>query len=396
MATYPLPTLGPTIGPTGISAPSYADILASLKASAQSIFGPDVYLEADSQDGQLLAIFAKAQSDQNDAAIAAYNSMSPQTAIGAGLSSRVKLNGLARNVASNSQATVVVTGQVGAVITNGLAADTTGNLWALPASVTIPTAGFINVTATCQTPGAIAAAPHTITSIATPQLGWQSVDNVASASPGAPIETDPQLKARQAASVALPSLSITDGVVAAVKALTGVTEVEPYENDTGATDANGIPAHSLSLVVTGGDTDAVANAINLKKGPGAGTYGNTAVTVTDVSGIPKIIHFYRPTNVPITVQVAIHALAGYSSTIGTQIKQALVDYVASTLATGDDVLITRLYVPAQLYGGVGSETYELTTVLAAISPGTPGSSDLVMALYQKATLALADISLVVT
>jgi hypothetical protein len=65
MATYPLATLACTIDENGISAPSYADILASLQASFQSIYGSDIYIEADSQDGQWLATIAQIINDGN-------------------------------------------------------------------------------------------------------------------------------------------------------------------------------------------------------------------------------------------------------------------------------------------------------------------------------------------
>ena len=94
---YPLSTLGCTIRSVGISAPAYSDILASLTASAQSIFGSDIYLAPDSQDGELLAIFAKAIQDTNNATIAAYQAYSPTYAQGTGLSSVIKINGIARD-----------------------------------------------------------------------------------------------------------------------------------------------------------------------------------------------------------------------------------------------------------------------------------------------------------
>ena len=92
----------PTIDANGVSAPSFADILSYLQAQYRAIFGDDVYLGNDSQDGQFLGIVAKAIHDSNSALVAAYNSFSPATGQGNGLSNNVKINGLARLVASNS------------------------------------------------------------------------------------------------------------------------------------------------------------------------------------------------------------------------------------------------------------------------------------------------------
>src|SRR5690348_1507892 len=144
-------TTAPTISSTGISAPSYADILSFLQSKYQGIYGADVYLGSDSQDGQFLAVIAQAINDANSAAIAIYNSFSPATAQGAALSSNVKINGLARNVASYSTVDLLITGQAGTTITNGVVTDAANNRWSLPASVVIPSGGQVTVTATCQT-----------------------------------------------------------------------------------------------------------------------------------------------------------------------------------------------------------------------------------------------------
>ena len=164
---------------------------------------------------------------------------------------------------------LLLVGQAGTAITNGIAKDVNGVKWALPASVTIPPAGQITVTATCQTIGAVSAPAGSITQIGTPTLGWQTVNNPSDAVEGAPLETDAALRQRQAVSTALPSLTVLDGIIGAVACLPGVTRWAVYENDTDATDANGIPKHSISLVVEGGDATAIANAIAGKKTPGA-------------------------------------------------------------------------------------------------------------------------------
>jgi len=49
-------TTAATIDATGISAPSYEDILEYLRAQYQGIYGADVYLGNDSKDGQFLGI----------------------------------------------------------------------------------------------------------------------------------------------------------------------------------------------------------------------------------------------------------------------------------------------------------------------------------------------------
>lgn len=392
--TFPLSSLAAVLSPTGITAPSYADLLTSLQTSFKLIYGSDVYLGSDTQDGQLLAIFAQAIYDANQTCIAVYNQFSPATAIGAGLSSVVKTNGIRRLIATNSLVDLLIGGTVGTVIVNGQASDATGHLWALPASVTIPISGSILVTATCTEKGAIDASAATINTIATPTFGWSTVSNTYAASPGAPVETDAALRQRQALSVSLPALTVLESTVAAIENIPGVTSVTPYENATGTTDANGLPAHSISMVVQGGDATAIATAIAKRKTPGTGTYGATTIDVVDQVGITHPISFYIPSTVRIVVALTVKALSGYTTAIGVEIKQAIADYI-NALGVGTDVFIRRLDLPAQLYGQGNSGTFELTALTQAIYPGSPGSADLVVAFNAVATCAVSDITLTV-
>lgn len=394
MTTYPLPTLGCTISETGISAPPYADILESLKVSFRGIYGSDAYLEADSQDGQWLAILARGFNDSNSGVIAAYNSFRPGSAQGAGLSSVVKINGLKRQVPTNSTADLKVVGQAGTVITDGKAGDDLGNKWALPPSVTIPPAGEIVVTSTCIQAGAVGATPNSITKILTPTLGWQTVTNEASAAAGSPVERDATLRRRQSNSTALTSITPLAAVESAVATLAGVTRVKPYENDTDTVDDNGLPRHSIAFVVEGGDAQAIAEQIALKKAPGATTFGSTAQTVIGPQGLPAIIRFSRPTIVTLEVEVTIHPLAGYTSTIGDRLSQAVVDY-GNALGIGDDVITTRLYLPAQLNGAADSSTYELTLLRICKTGGALGTADVAIAFAELASFDISDVTLVV-
>jgi uncharacterized phage protein gp47/JayE len=394
MSTYPLPTLGPTISATGISIPSYSDVYLSLIAKFQEIYGSDIYVSADSQDGQWLAAMAKAIDDSNQAAVSIFMSFSPTYAQGNQLSSVVKINGIARNTSGYSTADGYVVGEVGRTISNGVVQDSVGNLWNLPVSVTIPPAGQILVTIIAQQPGAIGASAGTINKIYNPQLGWQEFYSTTDASVGAPVETDAELRLRQTQSTALGSLTVLDGIAGAIANLTGVTQVKAYENDTGLTDSDGLPPHSISMVVEGGDATAIATAIMNKKTPGAYTYGSTVVPVTDNLGLTHDIRFFVPTQEEITVEITLRAFAGYSSTTADAIKTAVADYI-NALLIGQDVLITKLYVPAQLNSIAASSTFELITLLAAVVGDTPTTSDVLIPFNGVAKCSISDINITV-
>lgn len=394
--TFPLSTLAPTIDAAGISAPSYSDIYQSLIASFQAIYGADIYVAADSQDGQLLAIFAKAIHESNQATVAMFQSFSPTFAQGANLSSRVKINGLLRHTASKSTAVGVLTGVVGTVVISGVVKDTAGNLWDLPASVTIPIAGTITVTATAQQEGSIIAAIGDIDEIYNPQLGWQTFTNTAAATPGSPVETDAELRQRQSISTSLPASTTITSILASIGNVEGVARFAVYENDTGSTDSNGLPAHSFAAVISGGDSMSIAEAIALKKPPGIQTYGTTSVAVTDPIGIPSLINYFVLATVPVYIAVAITALPGYVATTGVAIKEALADYL-NTLAIGEYVYLSQARGVASLMGNptIG-KTFRITGFAQDITPAPVATADLAIAFNAAASGNTANFSVTVT
>lgn len=392
--TFPLPTLGPVVNAQGISAPPFADIFQSLQSSFQIIYGTDAYIDPDSQDGQLLAIVAQAIHDANQAVIAAYNSFSPLTAVGAALSSNVKINGITRKVPTRSQVDVLIVGQVGVVITGGLVEDASGIRWALPASVTIPLSGEITVTATCQEEGAIEADAGDVNIIATPTLGWQTVTNPAAAVPGEPVELDGALRQRQALSTAVPSQTTLAGLLGAIRSLTGVQQAVVYENDTNVTDANGLPPHSISLVTLGGDAQEIGNTIYLKKTPGAGTFGTTDVTVTDATGLPSSVSYFQATQVPIAVRIEVTPRLGFVTPTIDSIKIAVADYI-NALGIAKRVDRGRLYLPAQQYGGGTFQTYEVELIQLSEVPDPPANADIELDFNAIAICSTDDIEVVV-
>lgn len=396
MATFPLATLGPTIGTDGITIPPYADIYQSLQESFKKIYGIDAYIDPDSQDGQFLAVVAQAINDSNRATVTAFNSFSPAKAIGEALSSNVKINGIQRQSPSRSSVVLSIVGVVGTTIESGVAEDVLGTRWDLPATVVIPPAGVVTVTATCQTEGAIEASPNTVTKIATPTRGWQTVTNPASAAIGNPVELDAQLRQRQASAVMTNALTVIEAIRSSILNLPGVQKCWVYENDTETTDANGLPEHSISAVVYGGTAADIAATLRKKKGPGAATYGTTTVAITDTLGNVININFFIVTLVDVLVKVQIKARSGYATSTADDIKAAVAAYINGR-EIGERIDQGRLYLPAQLYGTNGKFlTYEVNGILLAEDPGTPISADLIIPFNALARCVPADVEVEVT
>ena len=372
----------------------YATFLQYFQEGYRNIYGADLYLEADSQDGQAIALEAKAAYDTAVRGKKIYDSMSPKTAIGVALSNNVKLNGIARQVATKSTVDLLITGVVGTTIINGFAVDELGQRWFLPSSVVIPIAGSITVTATAEDEGEISAAPDTVNVIGSPTRGWQLVNNEVAATEGAPVETDAELRQRQTISVSLPSLSVFEGTQGAVENVEGVVRSKGYENDSGVTDGDGIPAHSIAMIVEGGDNQEIAEAIALHKTPGTRTFGTTGVTVYDRYGVPNTINFSRPDIVQIKVQVTLNALAGYTSGYDELIKQAIFDSI-NGLDIGENVLITKLFVPANLPNTEEGKTFDIETIEIAKVADAFGTINVPIVFNEAAANIITNIVVVV-
>lgn len=381
--------LTPYIDDTGLHVPEYADIKTTLESAWRGIYGADIYLEPDSQDGQLIAVFALALLDTYQAMEQVYQGFSPSTASGETLSRVVKINGIRRQAGSYSTADVTITGTAGTTITGGIVADVAGQKWDLPDTVVIPSSGQIVVTATAQDEGEITAQAGQITKIMTPTRGWQTVTNAAAATVGAATETDAALRLRQAYSVALPSTTILEGTLGAVLSVDGVSKATIYENDTNTSDSNGIPAHSISVVAQGGSTTDIAKAIWLKKTPGCGTYGTTSEVITDSNGITTTINFYRPTITAVAVTVNITPEAGYLAATGGAIKTAVAKYI-NDLAIGADVSIARVTAAAITAG----PAYDVSSVTIGTVGGSQSASNLVIPFNGLATCDTDDITVV--
>lgn len=393
-----LDTLGlaATVTEDGITAPDYQAILSTITGYFQQIYGADAYLEPDSKDGQMVALLALAIHDANNTAIAVYNSYSPTSSLSDALTRNVKINGILRKGETRSTVDLTLSGTPGTTITNGSAKDTNNIIWNLPASVTIGTDGTITATATCNSAGPVAALTGSITAINTPTRGWLAVTNATVATVGMAIEGDADLRIRQAQSVALPSLMPFDAIDGALANIAGVTRHKLFENDTGSIDANGIPGHTVSAIVDGGDATVIAQTIRGKKGPGVGTYGNTSLAVADIYGNPHTISFSRPTPVPVFVSITLQVFTGYTTQIGADIQQAVSDYINSR-SIGENLLLSRLYSPANLgvLSGGNARYYDITEMLIGTSSDSLSAKNVAIAYDQDVTCVPENVTITV-
>lgn len=395
----------PSVDAAGLHLPAYPDFLGLLQGGYLAIYGQTVNLGDDAADHQWISAIALALADAMAAAQLAYNQASPQTAVGAGQDSLYKLNGISRDVASQSTCQVTLIGTPGAVITNGVVQDTVYSLlWDLPDSVIIGPSGSTVATVTCEKTGAFnITAPGQLSVIVTTQAGWTGVDNgIFTAVVGKPVETNSQFRSRQAISTELPSQTLVAATEAAVAAtLPAGNRYSIEENYTGATDSNGCPPHSITVIAEGGDAATIASTILIKKTPGAFTNGTTAVSVVDPdTGFTYQINFDEisapaigsgPGYLPIYVTINVHQLPGCTASTLAAIQTAVTNYLNS-LQIGEDVTQSALYaVGMSATPSLINPLYSIRAVFLGLAAGPSGTADLVVPYNQVAQSASVQI-----
>lgn len=391
----------PYIDESGLVIPSYEDILAYLIGVYKNIYGQDVYLEEDSADYQWISIVALRMHDSLNSVQLSYNNRSPQTAVGSGLDQIVKMNGIARKVASYSTCQVILEGEIGTVIRNGIVSDVNGKQWSLSEEVTLeetgsPPIGQAEVTATCQEIGAIVARIGDITNIVTPTAGWTSVENEAPAAVGDSVETDVELRQRQALSVTQPSMNLLTGTWSALMAMTNVARVNVVENPTNEYDIHGTPPHSITCVVEGGTDQDVAETIWANRGLGVLTNGDVLVDILDpITGIVTTIGFVRPEPVPIYATIYLASLTGYTSATELEIREAITAYINS-LHIGISLTISALYASAMsVVDDLRTPSFSISSITCSAVASPQEENDIQLLFNQMAYADLSNIEVVV-
>lgn len=297
-----------TIDKTGITTDSLAEIVTKLEEDYRGIYGSDIIIDSNTPDGQKINIEAQAIKDLLDLIVATYNSFDPDQATGRTLDQRVSINNIKRNGGTYTQQQVQVTAtkslnlkgldgvepvdiESSDIFTVG---DNAGNKFYLNDSVSL-TAGTTTLTFLASTIGAITTTPNTITNIITKENGISSVNNSSAAlEVGIDEEEDSALRIKRQQSTANGATGYLKSLLGVILNLDNVTEAKIFENTTSSTDADGIPAKSIWVIVEGGSSSDIANAIYSQRSLGCGMKGSQTYEITEDSGVILTIKYDRP------------------------------------------------------------------------------------------------------
>lgn len=289
------------IDANGLTLATQAELVAYYTAKFQAIYGADINLDSSSPDGQLMNIVIQSVLDVQDLLMQINNMFDPDNAIGVILDQRVSINGIQRQAGTFSVTNITVTVNQ-ALTLYGLdqsvqpvytIQDNAGTKWELQTTQVISVAGSYVYPFQAANAGAVLTSPNTITIPVTIVLGVLTVNNPTAQSViGLNEETDAVLKVRRQKSVSLASQGYYAGLLAALENINGVSSAFIYENTGDTINVDGVPGHSIWVIVAGAPASAdVANAIYTKRNAGCGMFGSTSYIITQIDDSPFIIYW---------------------------------------------------------------------------------------------------------
>lgn len=343
-----------SIGVNGLEVATQEELVAAFTTAMQTIYGADIDLSSDSPDGQMMMIFIQAVLDLEDLLVQIYNMFDPDNAIGVILDQRVAINGIQRQAGTYTLTDItIVTTQ--ALNLYGLdqtaqpvytVADNAGNEFELLETEPIAGPGTYVLQFRAKDPGAVLTVPNTITVPVTIVLGVSSINNpTAATSIGINEESDAALKVRRAKSVSLASQGYLSGLIAALENINGVTSAFVYENTTSATNSDGVPGHSIWVIVAGtADAADIAQAIYTKRNAGCGMYGQQSYSITQVDGTTFLVYWDNVTTETLFITFNATSIDGVNEPNIAAIREGLVSSFVPTVSeeVNINVLATKV------------------------------------------------------
>lgn len=288
----------------------------------KQIFGPGINVDPNSPDGQINNIFAQAKLDVLELIQQVNANFDPAQAIGVFLDRVGSYTAVKRRAGTYTIINVDVTATQALTLT-GIStdpntaftvSDSSGNLYQLRQDYTFTGAGTQTLAFQSAVLGTLDPLANTLTIIQTVTLGISAVNNPGVATTvGTNEETDYAYRLRIQQTVSRASVGYVASLDSVLYALDGVNQVAVWENDTGTTDANGVPGHSVWVIVdfaAPATNDTIAQAIYSKRHAGTGQKGGISVNVLQADGTYFAIKFDTPTAQNLWISFNVAAITG--------------------------------------------------------------------------------------
>lgn len=205
---------------------------------------------------------------------------------------------------------------------------------------------------------AVTAPARTLTRIDSPVLGLNSAINLLDADVGRPAETDADLRLRRELELRADGNAATLSILARVSRVNGVESVAVFQNDGDVANGDGMPPHSVEVVV---DLDAgpppdiedqLRAAIFSSVAGGIRAYGQVTGSVVDASGDTQQVGFSYLTEVPAYIRLDLEVTTDFPADGAAQVLERLLAFEEEKLVGGYDLVAMQVAAVAFEVSGV--------------------------------------------
>ncbi len=414
--------------PTGFVIETFDQILSDIEQVELAGISPSLNVQAPEPIGVVNGIVAQKLFELWLLAAALYNGMDADQAVGDQLASLALLTGTKRESATDTVVSGCVV-NVGAGFSQAagtLFASVVGNpsvLYTNEEAVASGGGGNVTVDFKATTAGPNQALAGTLTVIAVPIAGWNSITNANDGVVGSNSESDPALRLRRQEELQASGADTGAAIRSLIFRLLQPSGLAPFTttsattaatvlwNDTDATDSNGLPPHSLEAIVyqpgsVTADDVALATLVSQNKAAGIATYsGNgTSKPIADSQGTVETVYYTRPaaTRLYVAINVVTDSTT-FPADGAAQVKKALAVYASGGIGNdglahvahynpGSEVYALALKAQAlSVPGVVDVSVFKVDTIAVPVNTG-----NIVVGVRNVATLQTADVGVTVT
>jgi uncharacterized phage protein gp47/JayE len=329
---------------TGLTIPTARQIIDQIAQDQRDTIDSGIVTDEVEPLGQVNGIVGNEFRRVYELIHALYSYFDPWSAEGIFLTNILTLSGYVRFKPKASTVVCLVDLDASTTLAAGSEAHVDGepdNVWVLDTDVTSTTAGDYESNWTAKEVGEQRANAGTLTVIATPSPGWNSITNPLDAVVGNLEESDTSARTNREEQLQKAGGATPGGIASQVDAVDGVISVQLYENTSLFPDINGLPGKSFEVVVWDGSVPeaediAIAQAIWESRAGGIEPFGNTSGIATDSENVEHTMFFSRATQRNVWVEMDIDTDEDYGG--NALLEQAIVTEARAVQIPGVDVI----------------------------------------------------------
>lgn len=393
------------INSQGVIVPDTSTVQEQVTQDLVNVFGQDLDTTPETVEGRFIQCLTDYRT--NTLAINAQNAnqINLRYATGRFLDAIGAFFGLDRISATSSRVLATVTGVENTVIPAGSQAKTTnGDIFYAENDITIGLTSSATGYFLSLEKGQIPCSAHSLNKIVNAVLGWETIDNTASATEGTKQESDDNFRQR-IEDARYKGISLLEAIKAKLVNVENVKSCFAYDNYTNQTityDGVDIDAHSLVVIVDGGANQDIAEAIFKAKTGGTGytAISGQSVTVNVVDGAFNVTYpvtFNRPEIKAFKISIQVKNISYEGSDLAGDIKAAIMNWADNKVEGVDGLKIGQNISSFEIAAAVSQQIPEIYVkdCKTAFIGGTLSTSELTITIAQIGEIEESNITVTV-